>query len=227
MYGLLGQDNIWPRFENLESEGAKKSKYWGIAFKVFQIKFLAMHITNQKLCFDIFTVGNLQNILMEHDLYLIAVLYDFWHKRKIDHFDPYNVLLAISTNIPLRRETGFVVQGHIYVLTCFGLLKGAWTFFSRDKILFTGESNIMEVENILMMDLFLTNMLLFILQAVWTLILTAPNHCRGSTDESVMKCCSNEKTHLHFVWPEGECFQQFFIFGCTILFKASRQFQNA
>ncbi len=42
-----------------------------IAFKVDQIKFLAMHITNQKLSFDIFTVGNLLNIFMEHDLYLI------------------------------------------------------------------------------------------------------------------------------------------------------------
>ncbi len=32
--------------------------------KVVQIKFLAMHITNQKLSFDIFIVGNLylQNI---------------------------------------------------------------------------------------------------------------------------------------------------------------------
>ncbi len=29
---------------------------------------------------------------------------DFWHKRKIYHFDPYNVLYS----------TGFVVQGHIY-----------------------------------------------------------------------------------------------------------------
>ncbi len=35
-------------------------------------KFLAMHITNQKLSFDIFTVGNLQNIFMEHDLYLMS-----------------------------------------------------------------------------------------------------------------------------------------------------------
>ncbi len=43
-----------------------------ITFKVVQMKFLAMHITNQKLSFDIFTVGNLQNILMEHDLYLIS-----------------------------------------------------------------------------------------------------------------------------------------------------------
>ncbi len=43
-----------------------------IAFKVVQIKFLAMHITNQKLSFDISTVGNVQNIFMEHDLYLMS-----------------------------------------------------------------------------------------------------------------------------------------------------------
>ncbi len=36
------------------------------------MKFLAMHITNQKLSFDIFRVGNVQNNLMEHDLYLIS-----------------------------------------------------------------------------------------------------------------------------------------------------------
>ncbi len=39
-----------------------------IAFTIVQKKFLAMHITNQKLSFDIFTVGHLQNIFMEHDL---------------------------------------------------------------------------------------------------------------------------------------------------------------
>ncbi len=32
------------------------------------MKFLAMHIANQELSFDIFIVGNLQNIFMEHDL---------------------------------------------------------------------------------------------------------------------------------------------------------------
>ncbi len=37
-----------------------------IIFKVVQMKFLAMHITNQKLSFDIFTVENLQNVFMEH-----------------------------------------------------------------------------------------------------------------------------------------------------------------
>ncbi len=31
----------------------------------------------------------------------------------MDHFDPYNVFLAIATNIPLRLKAGFVVQGHI------------------------------------------------------------------------------------------------------------------
>ncbi len=57
------------QFEKLESEGAKKKK---IAFKDVQMKFLEMHITNQKLSFDIFLVGHLQNIFMEHDIYLIS-----------------------------------------------------------------------------------------------------------------------------------------------------------
>ncbi len=34
------------------------------------MKFLAMHATNQKLSFDIFTVENLLNICTEHGLYL-------------------------------------------------------------------------------------------------------------------------------------------------------------
>ncbi len=59
-------------FENMESEGAKILNIEKITFKVVQIKLLAMHITNQNLSFDIFTVRNLQNIFMEHDLYLIS-----------------------------------------------------------------------------------------------------------------------------------------------------------
>ncbi len=59
-------------YENLESEGAKNVKNLKIAFKVVQMKFLGMHMTNYKLSFDIFVVGNLQNIFMEHDLYLIS-----------------------------------------------------------------------------------------------------------------------------------------------------------
>ncbi len=75
-----------------------------ISFKVVQMKFLAMHITNQKVL--IFTVENLQNISMEHQ-------YHFWHKREMYNFDPYNVLLAIATNIPVLLMTAFVLQGHI------------------------------------------------------------------------------------------------------------------
>ncbi len=44
-----------------------------IAFKVVQMKFLAMHITNQKLSFDLFTVRYLQNIFMEHDLNILMI----------------------------------------------------------------------------------------------------------------------------------------------------------
>ncbi len=58
---------------NLESEGGKKNlNIEKIIFKVVQMKFLSMHITNQTLRFDIITVWNVQNILMEHDLYLIS-----------------------------------------------------------------------------------------------------------------------------------------------------------
>ncbi len=44
-----------------------------IIFKFVQLKFLAMHITNQKLSFNIFTVGHLQNIFMEHDLNMLMI----------------------------------------------------------------------------------------------------------------------------------------------------------
>ncbi len=67
---IFGQDTtVW------------KSEIWGckknlnieeIVFKVVQMKILAMHITNPKLSFYIFTVGNLQNIFMQDDLYLIS-----------------------------------------------------------------------------------------------------------------------------------------------------------
>ncbi len=44
-----------------------------IIFKVVQMKFLAMHITNQKLSFYIFTVIHLLNIFMEHDLNILMI----------------------------------------------------------------------------------------------------------------------------------------------------------
>ncbi len=57
-------------FENLRMQ--KNLNIEKIIFKVVQMKFLAMHITNQKLSFDIFTVGNSLNIFMGHNLYLMS-----------------------------------------------------------------------------------------------------------------------------------------------------------
>ncbi len=69
----IGQYNyLKQQFENLDSEGAKNLNIEKFAFKVVQIKFLTMHITNEILSFDIFRVGHLLNIFMEHDLYLIS-----------------------------------------------------------------------------------------------------------------------------------------------------------
>ncbi len=58
-------------FENLVQK--KNLNIEKITFKVVQMKFLAMHITNQKLSYDIFTVGNLLNIFMEHDLNILMI----------------------------------------------------------------------------------------------------------------------------------------------------------
>ncbi len=64
---------VWTIFVNLESEGAKNLNIEKIIFKVVQMKFLAMHINNQKLSFDVFMIGNVQNIFMEHDLNIIMI----------------------------------------------------------------------------------------------------------------------------------------------------------
>ncbi len=69
----MGLDNIWLRYNYLKIWNLRVQIFFEkIAFKVVQIKFLAMHITNQKLSFDIFTLGNLQNIFVERDLYLLS-----------------------------------------------------------------------------------------------------------------------------------------------------------
>ncbi len=71
MFVMIGQHLAEIQlFDNLESEGAKKIY---ILRKSPLKLFLAMYITNQKLSFDIFTVGHLQNIFMEHDLYLMSL----------------------------------------------------------------------------------------------------------------------------------------------------------
>ncbi len=54
---LLGLDNIWPRYNYLKIWKLRKKKNLNIekiAFKVVQIKSLAMYITNQKLSLYIY-----------------------------------------------------------------------------------------------------------------------------------------------------------------------------
>ncbi len=54
---------VWTIFVNIEK----------IIFKLVQMKFLAMHINNQKFGFDIFMIGNVLNIFMEHDLNILMI----------------------------------------------------------------------------------------------------------------------------------------------------------
>ncbi len=57
MYGLLRYNNIWPRYNYLKIWNLMVQQNLNIekiAFKFVQMKFLTMHITNQKLRFDIF-----------------------------------------------------------------------------------------------------------------------------------------------------------------------------
>ncbi len=56
---------------------------------------------------------------MDHDLNILTI---FGIKRKINNFDPYNVFLAIATNIPQRLKTAFMLQGHIFYRSTYTAL---------------------------------------------------------------------------------------------------------
>ncbi len=86
-------------FENLESEGAKNQNIEKITFKVVQMKFLAMHITNQKWSFDIFTEGKCTKYL--HGTWsLLNILMILGIKEK-------RIILSHSMNV-----------GYCYKYTC-------------------------------------------------------------------------------------------------------------
>ncbi len=61
MYGLLWSDNIWPRDNHLKIWNLRVQKNLNIkniTFKVVQMKYLATHITNKKIGFDLFKIKN-------------------------------------------------------------------------------------------------------------------------------------------------------------------------
>ncbi len=76
-------------------------------------KMLIPDITNQKLSFDIFTVGYLQNIFMEHDLNILMI---FVIKEKWIILTHTMYCCLLLKNIPVLLMTAFVLQGHILIL---------------------------------------------------------------------------------------------------------------
>ncbi len=65
-------------------------------------------------------------------------------------------------------------------------------------------------------------LLVMFLSAVWTLILTAPIHCRASNGEQVMQCYISPNLMMkqtHLGWPGGECIFSEFHFWVNFCFN--------
>jgi len=82
------------------------------SFKVLQMKFLAMHIINQKLSFDILTVGNLLNIFMEHDLNILMI---FGIKEKCIMLTLTMYFWLKAKNIPQQLKTSLCDHTHTHI----------------------------------------------------------------------------------------------------------------
>ncbi len=87
-------------------------------------------------------------------MYKISSWNIFWHKRKINNFDPYSVFLAIATNIPQRLKTAFVLQGHIcwftaqatFLINVGVFLWKPWFFFFLKILILELDGNELEVQ---------------------------------------------------------------------------------
>ncbi len=72
-----------------------------------------MHITNQKLSFDIFTVGNLLNIFMEHNLNILMI---FGIKEKSIILTRTMYFCLLLQIYPQRLKTAFVLHLYNYII---------------------------------------------------------------------------------------------------------------
>ncbi len=74
-----------------------------LSFKVVQMKFLAMQITNQKISFDIY--GNTFTKYVHGTWSLLNIVMIFGIKEK-------SIIFTHTMYVAQRLNTGFVLQGH-------------------------------------------------------------------------------------------------------------------
>ncbi len=129
---------------------------------------------------------------------------DFERQQEMDYFTGGSSIYGLWNHI-LARNNGLKWKIYWWICLSFCLLK-----------MLTDGWSVVDYLWIIVM----------FLSAVWTLILTAPIHCRWidewSIAEQVMQCyispnLMKKQTHLHLGWPEGEhifsyCFFFFFFY---------------
>ncbi len=68
------------------------------------------------MVWKIFENLSVQKILNIEKIISNLISNAYWHKIKMYNFDPYNILLVISTNIAELLMTASVLQGHIIII---------------------------------------------------------------------------------------------------------------